>query len=203
MIDPYRRVGLDRNPFVAEPAPGVAAHHWTDRGLPRALDYQSGVFVQVLGPKGSGKTSHLLRWRSLLPGPYQHVRPGWARLVRLPIARVVYWDEADRSAWLTPALRRQAARGGMVVAGTHRDLSSEARSAGLRVETHELGQLSAAEIEAFAVRRTVAAGGHPGLLAGTEFELVARRAGASLREAGRLLHIETARLVHAGAVSSE
>lgn len=203
MIDPYRSVGLDRNPFVAEISPGVAPGHWTDRGLPTSLTLRPLSFIQVVGPKGAGKTSHLLRWRAELSGPYRHVAPGWGRLASLPVAPVAYWDEADRAAWLWPTLRRQSRIGGMVVVGTHIDLSDQAHRAGFIVESHELGPLSPAEIEEFCVKRIAEVGGRPDLLSGVDLESVARRAGASLREAGRLLHIETARRVRAGAVNLE
>ena len=201
MIDPYRQAGLDRNPFVAEMSPGVAVEHWIDRRLPPSLTLQPGRLIQIIGAKGAGKTSHLLRWRLLLPGPYRHVGPGKARLANLPVGSVVYWDEADRALWLRTALWRVAGRHGMVVVATHRDLSGEAMRAGFNVETHELGQLTSGEVERFAVRRINAAGGDPGLLADIDHDEIARRAGSSLREAGRLLHIEVARRIQ-GAVNS-
>ena len=203
MIDPYRAAGLKRNPFVAEGSPGVAEEHWTDRRLPASLTLRPGVFVQVIGPKGSGKTSHLLRWRASAPGPYRHVRPGWGRLRPLPAGPVVYWDEADRALWIKAALAIQGRQAAMVVVGTHRNLSPMARKAGFRVETHELGRLTPKEVEAFAARRIGAAGGEPGQFADIDYDDIARRAGASLREAGRLLHIEVARRVRAELISSE
>ncbi len=194
-MDPYRAAGLERNPFVAEVVPGVDPPHWIDRSPPGELTFEPMRFVQVIGPKGAGKTSHLLRWRAALSGPYRHVGPGLQRLAPLPGARVVYWDEADRTPWLSLALLGQSLRRGMVVVGTHRDLSSAARRVGFIAESHVLDQLTASDVALFASRRIVAAGGKPGDFERLDYERIARESGASLREAGRLLHIEVARRV--------
>ena len=193
MRDPYRRAGLSSNPFAAESESGVDRQLWVERGLPDRLEFTPRTLVQVIGPKGAGKTSHVLHWRARLRGPYRHVAPKAGRLVSLPIARVSYWDEADRAFWLVPALLAQSVLGHMVVAGTHVDLTQLARLAGLRVVTFELPALSPDVVRRFAAQRIEAAGGEP-----AEWDLpydeIASQAGSSLREAGRLLHMEKSTL---------
>lgn len=199
--DPYRTAGLARNPFVADPPEALSDEVWIDRGVPPPLP-NGRRFVQLLGPQGAGKTSHLLRFRSAAPGPYFHVPPGLGRLRLPPVAPIAYWDEADRIpgpvlAW---ALRQAARWSATIVAGTHRDLTSAAARSGLAVETHRLGPLDVRSVSAFAARRIAAAACGP-----VSIELdpddaaeIARAAGASLRAAGDLLHAWAARTVRAG-----
>ncbi len=194
MRDPYLRAGLRANPFVADQKPGVPDGLWVDRGLPDRLEFRARTLVQVLGPKGAGKTSHLLRWRSGLPGPYVHVRPGAGRLRRLPVSQVSYWDEADRAVWLSAGLMVQSAFGHMVVAGTHRDLTPWAALVGLDVETWTVPPLTEDAVAAFAAQRFAAVGGDANAW-NLPRRQIAAAAGSSLREAARLLHIETARQV--------
>ena len=189
--DPYRRCGLAANPFAhGAGGPGGSAD-WVSRGLPEPAGPGQCRLLQVIGVKGAGKTSTLRRWRAAAPGPCRYVPPGTRRLRPLPVAPLVYWDEADRAvtairwwAWRVAARRRAT-----VVAGTHVDLGVEARAAGLAVNTVPLGPITAAEMTEWARRRFAAVG------AGSEWALpddvaidVAARAGASWRVAGDLLH---------------
>lgn len=194
MTDRYRAAGLERNPFLAEQQPGAAPEVWIDRGLPQPT-WRAGHLVQVIGPRGSGKTCHLLRWKVALAGPYVHVGSGLRRWRALPVGSVVYWDEADRAMRLLPALGRLAHIGGMAVVGTHRDLSAAGSRLGLSTETHVLGDLDAADVRAFARARIRAADGNPDDWVDLPFQSAAAAAHGSLREAGRLLHIAVARRV--------
>ena len=66
----YAALGLSGNPFVAESEPGVAADLWIARdGVPSPPQPGQRRLIQLIGPKGAGKTSHLLRWCALAPGP--------------------------------------------------------------------------------------------------------------------------------------
>ncbi|HEX6986890.1 MAG TPA: hypothetical protein VF170_16050 [Planctomycetaceae bacterium] len=193
--NPYLRLGLARNPFVAEPVPGVAEGLWVPRRLPDAPDPGGRRLLQVIGEKGAGKTSLLLRWRAAAPGPYRHVPDSPARWRPPPLAPLCYWDELDRlpGPVLRVMLRRAAVRGATVAAGTHRDLSAEAARAGLAIETLVLPPLSADDVLAFAAARIAAAG-----LPGAEPRLtlppalaagIAARCGGSWRLAADDLHV--------------
>jgi hypothetical protein len=197
--DPYRRCGLAANPF-AHDAPGGEAAGWVDRGLPAAAGAGGHRLVQVIGVKGAGKTSTLRRWHAAVPGPWRYVPPGVRRLRAVPVAPLVYWDEADRIPvavrWW--AFRTAARRGATIVAGTHLDLAREARAAGLAVDTVELAPVTPGELTAWAAGRFAAVG------AGPQWSLpepvaadVAARCGASWRSAGDLLHAWVAREVAA------
>ena len=200
MNNAYEAIGLRRNPFVAESTVGVEPELWIDRGHSDAPAPSSGLFVQFLGPKGAGKTSHLLWWRRQTPGPYRHLPPSWRRAQRLPVDGIAYWDEADRSPApvLWWAIRRAARAGSTVVVGTHVDLAPAARRAGFAVRTIDLAPLSGDEVVAFAHRRIEAVVGHgPGvpMLSSDEAATVAERADRSWRRAADLLHVWAAGLV--------
>lgn len=150
--DRYETCGLEQNPFTT----GRRAV-WLDRGWSEPI---VGGFVQFIGDKGFGKTSHLKRWRNQSPGGYRHVPPGWRRWRLLPLrGEVVYWDEADRVPGVILSLALIIRRGRSVVVGTHRDLSGHASRWGYRVTTIELiapteaekQQWAAAQIESVAL----------------------------------------------------
>ncbi|WP_432560209.1 hypothetical protein [Granulicoccus sp. GXG6511] len=192
----YARLGLTGNPFVAEAEPGVVPELWIARaGVPPPPQPAHRTLVQLIGPKGAGKTSHLLRWREAAPGPYHYVPPGRGRWRRPPIAPLVYWDEADRMAAATRrwALRQAFRRGATVVAGTHEDLSGVARASGLEVVTYEFPALSPAALQAWS-RLRIEAVALPGRTSTLVLDPVTARdiclrAGASLRDAAVDLHI--------------
>lgn len=195
--DPYRRCGLPGNPFAHDAAADPDAV-WIDRGLPGPAAAAGPRLVQVIGVAGAGKTSTLRRWHRTSPAPWRYVPPGAGRMRPLPVAPLVYWDEADRAPaaarwWAWRAAVRQAAT---IVAGTHVDLATEARAAGLTVDTAVLEPVTAELLTAWAARRFAAVGADPGWelpypVAGE----IARQCGASWRTAGDLLHIWVAREV--------
>jgi hypothetical protein len=132
ILDRYQSCGLEKNPFTTD-----REAVWLDRGWSEPV---VGGFVQIMGDKGFGKTSHLEHWRNQSPGRYRHVPPGWRRWLSLPVrGKVVYWDEADRVPVLVLSLALLIRRGRSVVVGTHRDLSIAASRWGYRVTTIELG----------------------------------------------------------------
>jgi hypothetical protein len=190
VADPYRRCGLAANPFAHGDAAATAAA-WVDRGLPPPPGPGGRRLVQVIGVKGAGKTGTLRRWHGAAPAPWRYVPRGARRFRPLPVAPLVYWDEADRApaALRRWALRAAARRGATVVAGTHEDLGAEAHRAGLAVDTLVLPPVTAAELAAWAALRLAAVGAGPGwtLPAPVAADLAAR-AGASWRTAGDLLH---------------
>lgn len=200
VADAYALLGLARNPFVAEQEPGVARELWLDRGLPDPPAAPPRSFVQVIGEKGAGKTSHLCRWRHSDPGPYRHVEPGIRRFRPLPAAApLCYWDEADRvpEPLLRAALRSVARRGGAVRCGTHRDLAEHAVREGFAVVTYLLPPLDPGALHAWVARR-VAAVALPDRdpaweLAPARAAAIAAASGASWRDAATALHVEVAR----------
>lgn len=145
--DGYTRLGLVGNPFVAEPTPGVAQAHFTDVGLPPPPP--AGV-VELVGPRGAGKTTHLLRWCRLRGGRYTHigrVGPAWP-----PLGPAAAWDEADRlpRALLRARLGSARRRGALVLLATH-------TATGLADTTVVMPPPTAATVTAFAARRIRAA----------------------------------------------
>jgi hypothetical protein len=189
--NPYHRAGLRLNPFAHDAVPPHSPD-WVERGLPPEPAPGGRVLRQVIGVKGAGKTSSLRRWHASTGGPWRYVPPGRGRLRPLPVAPLVYWDEADRA---LPALRRlalgAAARSGAtVVAGTHVDLAAEAGAAGLRVETIALPPITPAELRRWAEARFAAVAlTQPWTLPDDVALAVAAEAGGSWRTAGDLLHV--------------
>lgn len=194
--DGYAALGLARNPFVAEPAPGVPEGLWIARaGVPEIPQPGQRRLIQLIGPKGAGKTSHLLHWRALAPAPYHYVPPDFRRWRSPPVAPLVYWDEADRLAApvRAAAFAYAAARRATVVAGTHADLARTAQACGLAVTTYHFPGLTPPVLCEWAAARIADAalpGQAPALfLDAATAEAVCARAGASLRDAAVELHV--------------
>ena len=141
--NPYLALGLQRNPFFAEDDPSVPEILWVDRGWSQAPPCQSRQLIQVMGDKGFGKTSHLKRWQSQTGGPYCYYPPGLGRLKLPPVAKIAYWDEADRIPlpFLVASLLRAAHTRATIVIGTHRDLGNIAGLMGLSVRSIDLPPL--------------------------------------------------------------
>lgn len=194
--DGYAALGLTGNPFVAEPVAGVPAGLWIARpGTPAVPQPGQRLLIQLIGPKGAGKTSQLLHWRALELAPYHYVPPSPGRWRPPPVAPLAYWDEVDRLAAPVRAasFRYAAARWATVVAGTHEDLNDLARRCGLAVTTYHFPGLTAAVLQEWAATR-IAAAARPGqtprlTLDITTAENICARVGASLRDAAVALHV--------------
>lgn len=202
--DGYARLGLTGNPFVSDRERSVEPDLWLDRaGVPEAPEAGRRLLVQLIGPKGAGKTSHLLRWREAAPGPYHYVAPGRRRWSMPPLAPLVYWDEVDRLA--APVRRmvfgRAARTGATIVAGTHVDLAVPARRAGLEVITHDFAGLTPDVLRAWCDLRIAAVtrpGAEPALdLDDALLAAICAEVGPSLREAAFVLHQHAADLARA------
>ncbi|AFZ61258.1 hypothetical protein H6G54_02895 [Anabaena cylindrica FACHB-243] len=61
--DPYHRLGLHRNPFIAPDNLEIPSQRWFDFGFSQPPSRMKRLFWQVIGEKGAGKTSHLLHWQ--------------------------------------------------------------------------------------------------------------------------------------------
>ncbi len=194
MNDPYHALGLRGNPFRIDPAPGVIEALFLERPFPPIPVSRQRRFIQVIGPKGAGKTTLLLHWRRSAPGPYRHVPPTALRFFPLPVASLVYWDEADRipAGILYSALAASRLRSATVVAGTHEDLRGIASRFGFEVETFYLPVIRPEEVMQWAavrINEDSLASGSSGLsLESDEARRIARDAGRSWRRVGALLH---------------
>ena len=116
--DPYKRVGLCGNPFVAEPynrttaAPDITSTLWLDRGFSQAPAPAQRQLVQIIGVKGAGKSSHLAQWRKQRHGAVQYYPPPNAMLKRLATYKSILPDSAllyianrlSRSTWQRPPI---------------------------------------------------------------------------------------------------
>lgn len=156
--DGYRALGLSRNPFVADQSPGVPDDVWIDRGIDPP-EPSSKTVVQLVGERGMGKTSLLLRWQSMLGGEYLHIDQGWDRWTSVPIGRIAYWDEADRlpGVVLGRALRAAAKIDATIVVGTHRSLAKWARRTRMAVTTFDMAAPEPETVVRWAERRIEAA----------------------------------------------
>ena len=198
-LNPYLRLGLQCNPFVAEDTPGVCPQLWIDRGYSNPPTPNQQQLIQVMGVKGAGMTSHLKHWQASTGGPYCYYPPGWERVKLPPISAIAYWDEANRMPPLFQALAfaRAAAENATIVVGTHADLSPIARRFGLRVNTIHLSSFNTETLLDWARCRIEAVripNQDCGLILKRDFaEELAAIAQGSWREVGDRLHIWAAR----------
>ena len=148
--DPYRRLGLAGNPFVADEGGDVGAALFVDPGL---LPPRDGEIVELVGPRGSGKTTLLHRWLEQLGGgAYDRVPPGPTRLRSLPTGPVVALDEVDRlpRRRLRRTVERARRSGATLLLGTH-------VPGGLADRSEQLPPPTAGRIAEFSRRRIAAA----------------------------------------------
>ncbi len=191
--DPYRGVGLERNPFLLEVG-AVEARVWVDRGSSDAPPVGAGIFWQILGVKGAGKSSHLQHWLAQTGGVYRYYGPHWtSRWTMPPVQPIAYWDEADRIPapllWL--ALANAARQKASIVAATHRDLALEARRAGLEVKTMWLERISPEQLLEWAelrIARVRLESGSNYRVTLLEAEEMLKTSSDSWRELGGVLH---------------
>jgi len=134
---PFYALGFSRNPFGA-----LTRDEWAEVAvLPPALA-KPITYLQLIGPKGCGKTTHLLALadRCAAGGEtvaYEHLSPGQHRFTT-PLDGLDRFllDEAQRlGPFARGSLLRAAARGLRLVIATHRDLSPHAARHDLRFTT--------------------------------------------------------------------
>ncbi len=150
--DRYRSAGLVRNPFCTQAI--ADSEVFISRGVREPPERYSQTLVQVVAPRGYGKSTHLATWRARQDAPYHYIplRPYGERWARAPHAPdgLVYGDEIDR---MPAAVRwgwfKRLARGrATLVIGTHTDLSRLGRLAGFaEVRTHTLAPLDLAGVK--------------------------------------------------------
>lgn len=202
----YEALGLRFNPFTADPKPGVAPRLFIEREVDPPVPYARHL-IQVIGPRGSGKTSLLLHWQRTIDGPYVRVEQGWSRWRPVPIAPIAYWDEADRIPRMT--LRRgltAAARiGATIVLGVHRDLRRLARTPGVTIQLVRLATPSPATVRVWAARRIAVAaipGHRPALeLDAATIAAAAAECDGSWRVVGDRLHSWAAQAARRSSIS--
>jgi hypothetical protein len=199
--DPYHRLGLRCNPFIAEQIPGVAEQFWLDRGFSQAPHPRSRILLQIMGEKGAGKTSHLLHWQQQTGGAYCYYPPElWGRMKLPSGGAIAYWDEADRipEPLLLMGLTTAKAKGCTIVAGTHQSLEWAASLVGLRVQTLHLPCLTVTELRRWATQRIQAVcltecSPLCQELTDETLRAIAQQSRASWRHAATLLHIWAAK----------
>ncbi len=141
--DPYHKLGLCRNPFLAPDNLQIPSQRWIDFGFSEAPPIQKGLFWQVIGEKGAGKTSHLLHWRQQTGGIYYYCQPGWKGWLLPPVAKIVYWDEANRIPLplLLISLWRSRFINATIVVATHNNLAKIVSWFGFEIKTISLSTL--------------------------------------------------------------
>ena len=149
---PYNQLNLYRNPF------GELDQRQRQEIAMMPFDIlvewlrHSGVAVQFIGKRGSGKTSHLLALRRFFPGsPYVHVGEGGQP--EIPSGAPLFIDEAQR---LKKRRRKKVfGRRASVIVATHIDLRHELQRAGLRVHTFYPGWILNADRLALIFNRRI------------------------------------------------
>jgi hypothetical protein len=202
-IDPYHAVGLKSNPFVAERMSGVDPGLWVDSGFSSAPAKGERLFIQFLGEKGAGKTSHLLHWRSQTNGSYSYFPDSWERWYLPKVDEISYWDEANRIPFplLAIALKQAYDQKSTIVAGTHNDLAWIARAIGFRkIKTIRLETISLEMFLAWVEKRLEAVQLSPEIEIKLRLERhdalkILSQSGASWRRASVYLHIWAAEQV--------
>ena len=149
-FDPYHHLGLKRNPFFAPESLVIGADRWLDFGYSVAPSPKQQLFIQIIGQKGAGKTSHLLHWQQQTGGEYFY-QPPWNWRPHLPIGAIAYWDEANRIPLprLMVALWQAYRQGATIVAASHWDLKPMAQMMGFPVKTLHLATLNPDSLQAW------------------------------------------------------
>jgi hypothetical protein len=142
-LDPYHRIGLRRNPFLAPESLIISNERWLDFGYSVAPLPNQRLFIQVIGQKGVGKTSHLVHWHQQTGGEYFY-QPPWNWQLQPPVASIAYWDEANRIALhkLISALHQAYRQHSTIVAASHWNLKLIAQIVGFPVKTLHLSTLT-------------------------------------------------------------
>ncbi len=194
----YRPLGLTGNPFAwvegKDPGPFLNHRHLE---VPRSGE---GRLLQLIGVRGAGKSTHLEHWQSITGGSYYYVEPVGKADPPLD-GGIVYWDEVDRigDRQLKKLFRIAVQEHKTVVAGTHRNLCRPATAVGLPITTIAFERLSIDVLDEWS-RARIARVAVPGAPAAFNFvprdvlEQVIDEVGASLRQAGDLLHVWVAKL---------
>jgi hypothetical protein len=148
-LDPYHSFGLKRNPFFAPQDLQIEGDRWLDFGYSQAICPGQRLFIQFLGEKGAGKTSHLLHWQKQTGGHYFYQAPWqWQTLPPtqpdLQGTAIAYWDEANRIPLpiLIWALKQACKLQVAVVVGSHQNLAPLARLVGYQTKTIHLNHLT-------------------------------------------------------------
>lgn len=141
--NPYHKLGLHRNPFIAPENLEIPSQRWLDFGFSQAPPIQKRLLWQLIGEKGAGKTSHLLHWRQQTGGVYYCCQPGWKQWLLPPVAKIAYWDEANRILLpiLVISLWKARLIDATIVIGTHDDLSKIAKLFNFEIKTIKLSTL--------------------------------------------------------------
>jgi hypothetical protein len=201
--DPYHALGLRRNPFYAPQSLLIDDQHWIDVGYSWAPEPGRCLFVQILGAKGAGKTSHLLRWQAQTGGPYFY-QAAW-HWQTLPPCRpegdslIAYWDEANRIPWPTLiwALSQAKKHSLSLAVASHSNLAPWARALGWAVQTVILQPLNLARLEVWSSKQLAAECLMPQIsprlnLTTELLENILQQSQGSWRTAATLLHRWTA-----------
>lgn len=186
----FAALGLRRNPFGEVPADERAALcvQQFDVVAAAARLQNTKHALQLMGPEGSGKSTHLYALQRCFSAcPVSYVPEG--KRVALPAAAVVFVDESQRlSRWSRFWLfRRKAA----VVLATHRCHAAELRAAGRTVETHRLRGLDIEALGTFVAGRLAWAERPSGARVVVSEELLGelhRAHGHDVRAAGDVLY---------------
>lgn len=139
-ISPFARQALYRNPFGELTRQERADLALVDVESCLAKFEKPQFVLQIIGPCGHGKTTHLLAIeRALqnrgLPCDYVYF-PEDGRRPAVPKIRPLLVDEAQRVGWWR--MRKLLTRPGPLVLGTHIDLTARFERAGFSVQTIDL-----------------------------------------------------------------
>ena len=152
---PFARLQLFRNPFGELTRQERADLAIVD--LDDCLKWlqRDRAALQILGPCGHGKTTHLLALERGLVGSAYVYFPEDGQQPALPAARPLLVDEGQRLGWRRC---REMLRGrGPLVIGTHVDLSAKLRRAGFLVRSLDLAKpLDARRLQSILNRRIAA-----------------------------------------------
>jgi hypothetical protein len=191
-ISPYLRLNLRRNPFGELTREQRAEVAVVDVEAWLAELARGRTALQFLGPCGHGKTTHLLALGRVMPGAAYVYLPEDGRQPRIPRARPLLLDEAQRlGRWQR---RWVFGRTGPLVLGSHEDHAQELIRAGYRVVTQHVMQAAHPQrLRQMLNRRIEASRGGPGPLPWIDEARAAelhQQFGADIRQIERVLYDE-------------
>jgi hypothetical protein len=167
ILDPYHCLGLKRNPFFAPDSLEIDGDRWLDLGYSVAPLPQQRIFLEIIGQKGSGKTSHLLHWQQQTGGNYFYQKPWFWRELPPYLPQITedfnrrfitYWDEANRIPipTLLWVLKQAYHQKMTVVIASHWSLKIFAKIVGFSVKTVKLKPFNLEQLKSWIDRQLIA-----------------------------------------------